>query len=207
MEDLVLTPEQLDAIKEIGNIGCCNAATALSQLLDKRISVRVPEVKFLAFNELKDSDFMFKPGEINISVSLKILGSLEGGILVLYPQRSALLMVNILTQKKIDSIESFTVMDNSAIMESSHILCCAYLNAIGELLGLYRLVPYLTQTMVDKIDKISEVLIQRFMGQDVRYILPIQNHILIEDIGLDIFVIFLLNWESLKKILKIAGYG
>jgi hypothetical protein len=61
--------------------------------------------------------------------------------------------------------------------------------------------------MVDKIDKISEVLIQRFMGQDVRYILPIQNHILIEDIGLDIFVIFLLNWESLKKILKIAGYG
>ena len=205
MENLDLNQEQLDALKEIGNIGGGNAATALSQILGKRVSVRVPTVRLLSLDKLSGSEFLMKPEELSIAVSLRILGKLQGAMLVLFPKKDALLMIDILTQRQIGSTEIFTTIDESALSESAHIICCSYLNAVGEFLRLYQLVPSITQTAVDKIDKLSKVLIKRFIGADVRYILPIENHLTIEDIELNLIVIFLLESESLKKILGMIG--
>lgn len=200
-----LNPEQLDALKEIGNIGGGNAATALSQLLGKRVSVNIPQVKLLALEDVVGSEFIINPEELSIAVSLRILGKLKGGMLVLFPQRSTLLMIDILMQRKIGSTEIFTLTDESVFSESAHIICCSYLNAVGEFLGLYQLVPSITQTSVDRIERISSVLIKKFVGEDVRYVLPIENHLRIEDIELNLFVIFLLEYESLTKILGMVG--
>jgi len=46
-----LTPMQLDAIREVGNIGAGHAATVLSQLLKQRVSMTVPQVNILPLNE------------------------------------------------------------------------------------------------------------------------------------------------------------
>lgn len=205
MEALNLTHEQLDALKEIGNIGGGNAATALSQLLGKRVSVNVPQVRLLPLNELSGSEFLIKPEELSIAVSLRILGKLKGGMLVLFPHRSALLMIDILMQREVGSTELFTVLDESVLSESSHILCCSYLNAVGEFLGLYQLIPSITQTAVDRVDRLSRVLIKGFVDENVGYILPIENRLIIEDIEFNLFVIFLLEYESLMRILKMVG--
>lgn len=205
MENFTFSQEQLDALKEIGNIGGGNAATALSQLLSKRVTVYVPQIRLIPFNEIKSSDFFIKPEELSIAVSLRILGKLAGGIMVLYPHKSALLMIDILTNRTIGTTELFTVMDESALMESAHIICCSYLNAVGEFLGLYHLVPSVTEVAMDKVDKLSQVMMRRFIGENINYILPIENHLVIQDVELSLFVIFLLESESLQKILKIAG--
>lgn len=42
-----LSPVQLDVLKEIGNIGSGNAATALSQLLNRCIDMQVPQVRLM----------------------------------------------------------------------------------------------------------------------------------------------------------------
>ena len=48
MTDLrTLTNEQLDALRETGNIGAGHAATALSQLLQMKVLISVPEVRIL----------------------------------------------------------------------------------------------------------------------------------------------------------------
>ena len=205
MENFNVNQEQLDALKEISNIGAGNAATALSQLLGKRVEVNIPQIRLIPFNEIKSSDFFIKPEELGIAVSLRILGKLTGGIMVLYPHKSALLMIDILTNRAIGTTELFTVMDESALMESAHIICCSYLNAVGEFLGLYQLVPSITEVAMDKVDKLSQVMMRRFIGENINYILPIENHLVIQDVELSLFVIFLLESESLQKILKIAG--
>ena len=45
---------ELDLLKELGNIGAGNAATALSQLLNKEIHMNVPLAKIVSFNEMMD---------------------------------------------------------------------------------------------------------------------------------------------------------
>ena len=39
VDEFDLTPNQLDAMREIGNVGAGNAATALSQVLNKKIDM------------------------------------------------------------------------------------------------------------------------------------------------------------------------
>lgn len=205
MKELSLTREQLDVLREIGTVGGGNAATALNQLLYKKISVNIPNVGLISLDKLSGFEFFPHPEELGIAISLKILGKLKGGMLVLFPQKSALSLIDILTQKTVGSTEVFSLMDESVLSEASHIICCSYLNAIGELLGIYQLVPSMKQTAIDRVDKLSKVLIKGFVAEEVGYILPIENQLIIEDTKLNLFVIFLLEYESLIKITEIVG--
>lgn len=49
-----LSNVQLDALKEISNIGAGNAATALAQMLSTKIDMNVPRVRVLPFSEVAD---------------------------------------------------------------------------------------------------------------------------------------------------------
>lgn len=205
MENINLTNEQLDVLREIGTVGGGSAATALSQLLYKKVSINVPSVDLLSVNLLKSDKFMFQDNDVGIAVSQKILGSLRGGILVLTSEESALLMIDILLHKQIGSTQLINVMEASALSESVHILCSSYINAVGEFLDFHQLVPSLPQMVVDRMDRLNEHLIKRFIDEDINYLLPIENNLIIEDIKLNLFVIFLLEYESAKQLLSILN--
>ncbi len=205
MENINLNNEQLDALKEIGNIGAGNAAIALSQLLNKKVMINVPRVSLISRDKISESEFMIAPDEVSIAVSLKILGALKGGMLVLFSQKSALLMIDVLLQRKAGTTQFLTTVDTSAISESSHILSSSYLNAVGELLMIYRLTPLISQVAIDKMKRLNELLIKSFIEPSDAYILPIENHLIIEDKEVDLFVTFLLEHESVKQILSIVG--
>ena len=57
-----LSPVQLDVLKEIGNIGSGNAATALSQLLNRSIDMQVPQVRLM---DVADARFAGQAGGRN----------------------------------------------------------------------------------------------------------------------------------------------
>ena len=69
MDDLKLTGEKLDVLREIGNIGGGNAATALSQLIGKQASGTVPQAKLIPINEIINLDLPSKPQDVSIAVS------------------------------------------------------------------------------------------------------------------------------------------
>jgi chemotaxis protein CheC len=52
-----LTELQLDALREISNIGSGNAATSLSMLLNRQINVSVPKVKYCTFRSGDRNDW------------------------------------------------------------------------------------------------------------------------------------------------------
>ena len=79
MDPLLNFPEfKLDVLKEIGNIGAGNAATALSILLDKPIDIGVPNVKILPFDRI--SEITGDPEQEVIAVFLAIEGEIGGNI-------------------------------------------------------------------------------------------------------------------------------
>ena len=47
-----MSEQQFDVLKEIGNIGAGNAATALSKLINKKGDMSVPVVKLCDFDEI-----------------------------------------------------------------------------------------------------------------------------------------------------------
>ena len=205
MHDLKLTGEQLDVLREIGNIGGGNAATALSQLIGKQVSVTVPQAKVIPIDEIINLNLTSKPQEAGIAISLRILGKLRGGILVFFPEETALPLIDILMRRSIGTTEIFSLIDESALSETAHILCSSYLNAVSQFLNLHQLIPSLTEVFVGRVDKLSKAMVQKFTPENIDFILPIENHLIIDDIKLNLFVIFLLYPESLSKILEAVG--
>ncbi len=77
----------LDILKEVGNIGAGNAATALSKILGKTIDMTVPKVSVVSFDEMMD----LVGGSENViaSVFLRIEGDAPGSMYFMLPLEQA----------------------------------------------------------------------------------------------------------------------
>ncbi len=133
-----LTPSQLDALKEVGNIGAGHGATALSQLLRKKILITVPKANILAFSDVPK--LMGDPNTLVAGLVLNILGDATGKILLLFPRDSALHLADLLLKQQVGTSQILTEMGHSAIKEAGNILTGAYLSALNEFLGMLLLI-------------------------------------------------------------------
>ena len=95
-----LTPEWLDALKEIVNIGVGNAATALSQLIDNKIMMTVPVIDVLPFGELSEAS---GGGDAYVAgVYLRITGAISGDILFNMPVPEAEQLASLMLKQQSD---------------------------------------------------------------------------------------------------------
>ncbi len=148
-----LSQHHLDVLKEVGNIGAGNAATALSSLLGKKIEMSIPSIRIVDFNELMD--YVGGPEQVIVSVFLRIQGEAPGSMFfVLSPEESSSL-VEQLTGTSGDNIEE-NDLAISAISEIGNILSGSYLSALSDFtsINMQPTVPNLT------IDMAAAILMQ-----------------------------------------------
>ena len=123
-----LNPLQLDCLKELGNIGAGNSATALSQILNKKVDMSVPRVKVYPINEIPE---LFGGSEnIVVGVLLRMFGDMQGSLMFLMDEDSAKkLLTDMMLGQEIDDLTSELPM--SAIMEVGNIISSSYLNSLS----------------------------------------------------------------------------
>ncbi|WP_201785611.1 chemotaxis protein CheC [Syntrophomonas wolfei] len=126
-----LSGMQLDILREIGNIGSGNAATALAQLLNAKIDMNVPQVNILPFAEVPA---LVGGADLHVvGLFLVATGSAPASILFLLPVDKACLLVDMLMGKEWGKTDptNLSDMDFSALMELGNIICATYLNALA----------------------------------------------------------------------------
>lgn len=128
---------QLDALREVGNIGAGNAVTALSTLLGRRIEMTVPAVSILpipAVAELLGGD-----EAIVVGVYFRIEGDAPGNMLFVMDKASSKQLVDILMgniSQKTAVLDTFDDLALSALMEIGNILGSSYLTALVTMTNL-----------------------------------------------------------------------
>ncbi|MEG0641748.1 MAG: chemotaxis protein CheC [Clostridium sp.] len=126
-----LNEMQLDALKEVGNIGAGNAATALSQILNKKIDMMVPKVDVVPFDQIVEK--LGSEEEIVVAVLLKVFGDAPGNILfVMNEERSH--EISELMLKGFPDVSDD--MQNSLFQEIGNIIGNSYIGAISQITGL-----------------------------------------------------------------------
>ena len=85
---------QLDALKEIGNIGAGNAATALAQMTQVRIDMSVPQVGILPFDKV--AYLVGGPDTPVVGVYFQVTGSANCNILFILSIEMAVLLAELL---------------------------------------------------------------------------------------------------------------
>ena len=138
MSDMVAFNErQLDAIREVGNIGTGNAATALSGLLSRMIHMDVPKTELVSIYEL--ANHYGDPLKIVGAVFVRSTGGFQCSLIFIQPEEDAQLMVELLLKQQfgtyIPAGEVPQEMTDSALTEVGNIVLSSFLNAINMLLG------------------------------------------------------------------------
>lgn len=147
-----ITSLHLDILREIGNIGAGNAATALSQLLNKKIDMKVPNVEIVSFDEMMD----MAGGSDNIAagVFLRIEGDAPGSMFFMLPIEQATNFIrDMIGDETAQLSEPYDELSLSALQELGNILSGSYLSALSDFtnLSLYPSVPALAIDMVGAI--------------------------------------------------------
>lgn len=200
-EMLKLSPMQLDALREIGNVGAGNSATALSQIINRKIDMSVPDVAIMPLDEVPD--VVGGPDVMVVGVFLRVYGLAPGSVLFLLPKESAFYLIDMLMGKERGQTQSLDFMDESALMEIGNILAGAYLNALSYFTKLTLLpsIPALAMDMAGAI--LSVVLVQ--LGQMGDHALVIETEFLSEDDGIKGHFFLIPDPGSLDTILAAVG--
>ncbi len=196
-----LNPMQIDALKEIGNIGAGNAATALSTLLNKRIDMSVPEIGIMPFNEVVE--IMGGADSLVAGGYLEVKGDAPMSILFAVPEQSVSLFMKILLGREVHGIDDFDDMTASVIKEVTNILAGSYLNSLGMFTNLLfeATVPALAYDMSGAI--IGNVL--QLYGEVSDYSFVIESVFLEEEVEVKGHFFLLPEPESLQIILERLG--
>ncbi|GFN31872.1 chemotaxis protein CheC [Paenibacillus xylaniclasticus] len=137
---------KLDVLKEIGNIGAGNAATALSRLLDKPVDMAVPQVSLLPFEQI--ADIVGGSEQIVIAVYLRVEGDAPGNMFFIIEEPSAKRIMHQLMSFEIREQEGYSEMELSALCEIGNILGGSYLSSLADFTGL-SLMPAVPAVAVD----------------------------------------------------------
>lgn len=174
------TDLQLDALRELANIGSGTASTALSSMLGRSVDISVPSAFVLPMAEAVGS--IGDPESEATGVVLGIVGEMPGSVLLLFTPKDAELMCGLL------GVEAGTEIGVSALMEIGNIVGASYINALGQMIGL-ELEPTPPAAATDMLGAIVEtVLAERAGAGDVALLLD--SDLVVE--GEDCSVSFLL---------------
>jgi len=124
---------QLDALREVGNIGAGNAATALSKMLGSRVEMNVPDIEILPLSELASA--AGGPEACVAGVCLRFKGEASGTILFLFPAADAEQIAATLLKKR--NVKFSDELSCSALTEMVNILAGSFFNALGLFTSLH----------------------------------------------------------------------
>lgn len=129
-----LSANQMDALREISNIGMGNALTSLACLVNRRIDMKVPVATFLSFEETVE--LVGGAEELVSCVSVRITGDVPGIVLFVFNSESTLKLVDMLMGLELGTTESLDDIGQSAVMEVGNVLTGSYVSAINSLTSL-----------------------------------------------------------------------
>jgi chemotaxis protein CheC len=201
MDDIrSLKPNQLDALREVANIGAGHAATALSTMTGGTIMISVPTINIARLEEVPPQ--ISAPEEPVAAVLMNMLGDLTGRTLLVFPKPTAIRLSELMLRRPQGSSRDLGELEQSAIKEAGNILSGAYMNALSDFMGLM-LLPSPPSLAIDMSTAVLTTAYLQF-GSDKDYVFCVESEFYMKDIEEHLRGFFLLlpDVASLQAILR-----
>jgi chemotaxis protein CheC len=201
MEDIrSLKPNQLDALREVANIGAAHAATALSTMTGATIMISVPTINIARLEEVPPQ--IAGPEEPVAAVLMNMLGDLTGRTLLVFPNPTAVRLSELMLRRPKGSSNGLGELEQSAIKEAGNILSGAYMNALSDFMGMM-LLPSPPSLAVDMSSAVLTTAYLQF-GSDRDYVFCVESEFYMKDLDEHLRGFFLLlpEFASLQAILR-----
>ncbi|MHA1988012.1 MAG: chemotaxis protein CheC [Promethearchaeota archaeon] len=200
-----LTPEQIDILKEIGNIGSGHAITALSELLNNEIDVSLTSAEIIPFwnvIELFDDPFIEVFG-----IYSEVQSDSDLSIIQVLTKESTINLINLLNNDSDLSIRNIRTLDDlddlslSIITEIGNILSGHYANALADLLSI-KVVPNVPTVALDTLSALFNEIIAKH-AQISDYLVLIKTNLAVREINVNCLICFIPSLSILNNLFNI----
>ncbi len=152
---------EIEALQEISNVGVGHAATALSQLLHRRVDMSVPTIELVHFTQLGEKI----ADSLESVVSSVLVDSVEDdkmfNLMLIFDEESSINILKILRSGEIvDNLSNLDEMSKSIILETGNILLLHTISAINQF-AESKYFPRSPQLSIDMIGSILDEIISR----------------------------------------------
>ena len=188
---------QLDALRELANIGSGTAATALASMLGREVELAVPRALALPLPDAVDA---VGPADATVtSVVLPIFGDIEALVLLLFPPADAETLCGLL------GVEPGSEVANSAIGEIGNILGTSYVNALASMAGM-ALEPRPPHVVTDMLGAIVASLLTDTVG-DSGIALVLDSELDVQAAACSLSFLLLPTTDGVAELLGRLGVG
>ncbi len=158
-ELLTITALQKDVLKEVSNIGAGSGATALAQMLQRKISMTVPGVNVLPFEEVANT---VGGAERQVAgIYLRVEGVAPCNILFIFSTESAKLLIDMLFNRPLGTTEKVDQNNISALEEMGNIVSGSFLNSLSSFTGL-KFFPSVPSISIDMAGAILNAVLYQY---------------------------------------------
>jgi chemotaxis protein CheC len=192
-----ISPEQLDALKEMIGVGMGKAADMLNEMLESHIELKVPSLSIIKSDEFKYSKVNAALGEGKLaSISLGFQGSFNGNSTLVFPEESAAKLVVTLTNEEPGSIGLNSVMAGT-LSEVGNIVVNGVMGSISNYLTNH--VNYSLPSYVE--GGLSEILKLKDLPEDSTIML-VETTFKVESLQVEGSIFIVLEFGSFGGILS-----
>src|SRR5688500_10488988 len=179
---------QLDALREVANIGAGHADTALSQMTGGVVMISVPSIQIARLEDVPPQ--IAEPEEPVAAVLMNMMGDLTGRTLLVFPRPTALRLSELMLRRPAGSSKTLGELEQSAIKECGNILSGAYMNALSDFMGMM-LLPSPPSLAIDMSTAVLTTAYLQF-GSEKDYVFCVESEFYLKDLGEVIRGFFLL---------------
>jgi chemotaxis protein CheC len=186
---------QLDALRELANVGSGTASTALSAMLGRSVDITVPNAFVLPMAEAVES--IGNPEDDVTGIVLGVFGDMEATVLLLVKPDHAALLCGML------GVPADSEFGESALMEIGNIVGSSYINALAMMTGM-EIEPTPPGLATDMLAAIVEsVLAQRATGGDIALLLD--SDMVVEDEDCSVSFLLVPDQGGVEQLLARLG--
>jgi chemotaxis protein CheC len=187
---------EYNALTNIATLAMHNASSSISQMLRKNISIDVPSVEYVPLESIFDmpgSRFSLVAG-----VLIEISGELSGSVMLLFPEKTAYLLIDLAMGKCEGTTSEITSMGQSALSEICSVLVGQYLNVLSDKIKVKTTysVPRFAFDMVGSI--MDHIVVSQMMVSD--YVMVTRTSFSISSNEIGGMFLFTFTPDSLEKM-------
>jgi len=192
------TDMQLDALRELANIGSGNAGTALSSMLGKVVDISVPTAAALPLAEAVA--IAGAPEDLRHGVVVPVVGDFEAIVLLLFPDPDARALCGIY------GLEPSTPDGRSMLGEVGNILGTNYINVLAQMVGMV-MEPAPPQVVEDMLGAILSSVLLGVGGadSDIETALILDSKLMVEDEQCSLSFLLLPDHGGIRQLLERLG--
>jgi chemotaxis protein CheC len=192
---------RLDAFRGITSIATGRAATSLSNLLRRKVSITVPNVTTEAIEQVPE--LLGGREESLVVVHFAISGQVSGSIILVLSSSEALRFASLLTGQEFADMESLDEMGLSALRELGNIVTGSYVRVLAE--GLQVKITYSVPGFAyDMLGAILDETLAR-LSLETESVVVMESEFIVSEQIYRSHLVFILSPNTVSTIIRALG--